>query len=111
LEEALRAAGVIAIPQYAFGRYRLDLAVVEGEVRLAIEVDGEHFHKDLSGERCWEDLNRDYYLTKRGWRVLRFWAVEVRDRLPGCVERVTRTLEAMRCRPQAISSNVKANSR
>jgi very-short-patch-repair endonuclease len=96
LEEALRAAGVIAIPQYSFGPYRLDLAVVEDDVRLAIEVDGEHFHKDLSGERCWEDLNRDYYLTKRGWRVLRFWAVEVRDRLPACVERVVRARDALR---------------
>ena len=88
LEEALRAAGIIAIPQYVFARYRLDLAVVEGELKIDIEVDGEHFHKDWTGERCWEDLNRDHYLTQRGWRVLRFWAVEVRDHPARCVERV-----------------------
>ncbi len=79
---------MIAIPQYVFGRYRLDLAVVDGDLRIDVEVDGEHFHKDLSGERCWEDLNRDQYLTQRGWIVLRFWAVEVRDRLEACVQRV-----------------------
>jgi very-short-patch-repair endonuclease len=95
LEIGLREAGMTPIPQYAFGPYRLDLAVVEEGVKLGIEVDGEHFHKDLSGERCWEDLNRDHYLSKRGWRVLRFWALEVRDRLPACVERVTRARAAM----------------
>jgi very-short-patch-repair endonuclease len=94
LEEALRDAGIIAIPQYVFGRYRLDLAVVEGELKIDIEVDGEHFHKDWTGERCWEDLNRDHYLTQRGWRVLRFWAVEVRDDPARCVERVLKHIGA-----------------
>jgi very-short-patch-repair endonuclease len=98
LEEALRAAGITAIPQYVFGRYRLDLAVVEGEVKIDIEVDGEHFHKDWTGERCWEDLNRDHYLTQRGWRVLRFWAVEVRDHPARCVERVVKVLSSLRNR-------------
>lgn len=98
LEEALRAAGIVAIPQYVFGRYRLDLAVVEGELKIDIEVDGEHFHKDYTGERCWEDLNRDHYLTQRGWRVLRFWAIEVRDHQHRCVERVLKVLGALRSR-------------
>ncbi len=98
LQEALRDAGVIAIPQYVFGRYRLDLAVVEGEIKIDIEVDGEHFHKDWTGERCWEDLNRDHHLTQRGWRVLRFWAVEVRDQRERCVERVLKVLGSLRSR-------------
>jgi very-short-patch-repair endonuclease len=88
LEEALRAAGLTPIPQYAFGRYRLDLAIVEGDLKIDIEVDGEAFHTDLDGARCKEDLTRDHYLVQRGWVVLRFWAVEIRDRLDACVERV-----------------------
>ena len=55
---------------------------------IHIEVDGKAFHTDLDGARCKEDLTRDHYLIQRGWVVLRFWAVEVRDRLDACVERV-----------------------
>ncbi|WP_242333327.1 AAA domain-containing protein [Anaeromyxobacter sp. SG66] len=88
LEEALRAAGLAPVPQYAFGPYRLDLAVVEDGLRIDVEVDGVHFHEELDGSRCHEDLVRDAYLSQRGWIVVRFWAVEVRDRLESCVQRV-----------------------
>jgi very-short-patch-repair endonuclease len=96
LQEALRVAGIVAIPQYAFGPYRLDLAVVDGDVRIDIEVDGQHFHKDLDGMRCFEDMMRDQYLGLRGWTVLRFWALEVRDRPQLCVQRVLRALSRVR---------------
>jgi very-short-patch-repair endonuclease len=96
LQEALREAGVTAIPQYAYGPYRLDLAVIDGETQIDVEVDGEHFHKDLDGVRCFEDMMRDQYLGQRGWTVLRFWALEVRDRPQHCVERVLRAVERMR---------------
>ena len=96
LQEALREAGVVAIPQYAFGPYRLDLAVVDGDTRIDIEVDGEHFHKDLDGMRCFEDMMRDQYLGLRGWTVSRFWALEVRDRPQHCVERVVQALKRSR---------------
>ena len=70
---AMRVAGLpTPVLQHPVGPYALDLAYPE--LLLAIEYDGrEH----LTQERAMRDLIRQAYLTRAGWDVLRFRAVEV----------------------------------
>lgn len=83
---ALYDAGIRPIPQFKVEQYRLDFAVFSGERRLNIEIDGERYHKDWSGELCLRDRLRNQRLIELGWEVKRFWVYEIRDRLPECIE-------------------------
>jgi very-short-patch-repair endonuclease len=88
LYEALYSAGLRPIPQYSVEQYLLDFAVVAGDRRLNIEVDGEHYHRNWDGELCRRDQIRNQRLIELGWDVMRFWVYQVRDELPACVDRV-----------------------
>lgn len=85
LYRALHAAGVRAIPQYRVEQYDLDFAVIIGNRRLNIEVDGERYHRDWTGELCLRDRLRNQRLMELGWDVRRFWVYEIRDRIDQCV--------------------------
>lgn len=85
---ALYKAGIRTLPQYHVEKYVLDLAVVDGDRRLDIEVDGERYHRNWTGELCHRDQLRNYRMFELGWGVMRFWVYEVRDDLDGCVSRV-----------------------
>lgn len=90
LHKALKGAGIHAIPQHRPENldYYLDLAVIKGSRRLAIEVDGEYYHKNWDGELCYRDQIRNQRLMSEGWDVMRFWVYEIRDRLDETVEKV-----------------------
>jgi very-short-patch-repair endonuclease len=90
LYRALYAAGLRPIPQFSVEQYDLDLAIVVGERRLDIEVDGERYHRSWTGELCLRDQLRNMRLIELGWEVRRFWVYEVRDQLGECVEWVRR---------------------
>lgn len=85
LYRAMYAAGIRAIPQFSIDQYDLDFAVVVGNRRLNIEVDGERYHRSWTGELCLRDQLRNQRLIELGWEVKRFWVYEVRDRMPECV--------------------------
>jgi very-short-patch-repair endonuclease len=85
LYKALYAAGVRPIPQYTIEQYDLDFAVIAGNRRLNVEVDGERYHRSWTGELCLRDQLRNQRLIELGWEVKRFWVYEVRDRLSDCV--------------------------
>lgn len=88
LYRALYAAGIRAIPQYSVEQYDLDFAVIVGDRRLNIEVDGERYHRSWTGELCMRDQLRSQRLIELGWEVKRFWVYQVRDDLGGCVATV-----------------------
>lgn len=90
---ALREAGLRPIPQYSVEQYLLDFALFDGERKLAIEVDGEHYHRDWDGELLIRDRMRNMRLIELGWDVMRFWVYEVRDHLDASVGRVRGWLE------------------
>ena len=56
--------------QLPFGPFFLDFACVEAQV--VVEVDGGQ-HTDQAGY----DARRTVYLERMGWRVIRFWNVDV----------------------------------
>jgi very-short-patch-repair endonuclease len=65
---AIEDAGLpMPVLQYRVGPYFLDLAYPER--KIALEYDGrEH----LTPERARRDLNRQAYITREGWTVVRF---------------------------------------
>jgi very-short-patch-repair endonuclease len=88
LYRAMVAAGLKPIPQFSVEQYDLDFALIAEGRKLAIEVDGERYHRSWTGELCLRDQLRNQRLIELGWEVQRFWVYEVRDELPRCVRRV-----------------------
>jgi very-short-patch-repair endonuclease len=88
LYDALCSAGLDPLPQYRLGGRRLDLALIENNVKLDVEVDGDTYHRDPDGFRKISDIWRDHVVTSLGWRVRRFWVYELREDMERCVELV-----------------------
>ena len=86
----LYQTGLRPIPQFNVEKYILDFALIAGSRRLDIEVDGERYHRDWTGELLRRDQVRNMRLIELGWDVMRFWVYELRDNMPQCVERVKR---------------------
>lgn len=82
---AMVSAGLKPIPQFSVEQYDLDFAFIEGERKLAIEVDGERYHRSWTGELCLRDQLRNQRLIELGWDVRRFWVYEIRDEIDRCV--------------------------
>ncbi len=60
--------GYTVIPQYEAQGFRIDLVVVGGQQRLAVECDGDHWH---GPEAFQHDLARQRELERCGWRFFR----------------------------------------
>ena len=86
--EALYRANLRPLPQYLVEKYVLDFALTKGDRRLAIEVDGERYHRNWDGELCRRDQIRNERLMELGWDVMRFWVYQIRDDLENCIARV-----------------------
>lgn len=93
LYSALYKAGIRAVPQYRVEKYALDFAVFDGDRRLNIEVDGERYHRNWTGELCRRDQIRNQRMFELGWDVIRFWVYEIRDDLDGCVSRIKQWID------------------
>ena len=96
MKKTLLAAGPKPIPQFSVEQYDLDFALFEGKRKLAIEVDGERYHRSWTGELCLRDQLRNQRLIELGWDVQRFWVYEVRDELQRCVRLVQEWLDKVR---------------
>lgn len=82
---ALDRLGIIAeYNHYVEGKW-IDWAIVGS--KLAIECDGEHWHKDKD-----KDAQRDAFLAGHGWTVLRFTGKEIKANADDCAARVARVL-------------------
>lgn len=92
LYKAMYESGIRSLPQYQEEMYTLDFAVFDGDRKLNIEVDGEHYHKDWTGELCYRDQMRNQRMFELGWDVMRFWVYEVRDDLNGSIEKINKWL-------------------
>ncbi len=86
--DALRAADIGFHQQYSACGFYLDFAILRPDLKLAVEVDGETYHRDPEGNLRIEDVRRDHMLRAAGWRVERFWVYQLRESLQGCIEDV-----------------------
>jgi very-short-patch-repair endonuclease len=85
MEVVVRTHGLPGYPSH----YKLDIA--HPERRIAIEVDGASHHSRKVQEK---DLKKTRFLEARGWRVLRFWNLEVLEDLPTVMARIERELSS-----------------
>lgn len=83
---AIVARGVDPIPQSTIAGRRLDLAVIKGATKLDIDVDGDMYYRDSSGQRKSSDLWCDHQITSFGWQSKRYWVYQLRENLNGCVD-------------------------
>ncbi|MDY6923457.1 MAG: endonuclease domain-containing protein [Pseudomonadota bacterium] len=81
--------------QHPIGPYILDFYCPAG--RLAVEIDGR-CHDDEA--RLIHDRRRTEWLHRRGIRVIRIAAVDVRDELEGVLAYIGRVLEERLERPE-----------
>lgn len=64
----LARRGFNVIPQYEIAGKRIDLVIVGGNERLAVECDGDEWH---GADRYEEDMQRQRQLERCGWEFLR----------------------------------------
>ena len=89
LAERLRLEGLPIEQQRHECGYYLDIALVDGESKLDVEVDGRQ-HKILPSQRA-KDIVRDYHLKANGWSVLRIEVADIIANTSNCIERVKNT--------------------
>lgn len=90
--QALADRGYRLVQQWKVGAYRLDMVVVYGKKRVAIECDGERYH---SGEaKIREDMERQTILERLGWRFIRIRGSEYFRNPEKTIERVISELSS-----------------
>ena len=82
LYTALYDKGVKTHPQFTVDKYRIDLALIENDKKLAIEV-GED--EEYNSEQSYAIHLRNARLIEMGWDVIRFMPYQVKDDLEWCV--------------------------
>ncbi|MGW7082209.1 AAA domain-containing protein [Streptomyces sp. NPDC054871] len=71
----IKERGYHVVPQFPAGSKRVDLVVVGGRGRLAVECDGDPFHR-ATREQIENDQRRDRELQRVGWQ---FWRIRDSD--------------------------------
>jgi very-short-patch-repair endonuclease len=77
-------------PKLVFKRYTLDFALL-GKNRIDIECDGTQ-HEIIEGFPVIEDVERDDFLTREGWKVLRFPNHRVLSQTEAVIEQILKNL-------------------
>jgi len=99
MEELVRR-GVRVQPQVGAAGYRIDMAVVDGEMPgryvCGIECDGVAYHASETARD--RDRLRQQVLEARGWQIHRVWSTDWFKDREGQVERLLRLIEGSRLR-------------
>jgi len=61
------------------GAVKLDFAIIQGERKLDIEIDGESYHRDWSQGRMRRDIIRNHRLIEDGWDIMRIWVYQLKE--------------------------------
>lgn len=94
VEARLKRLGLKPIPELPVKikgkRFRIDLAIVLPNNRLAIECDNYKAH--LNKSQKLKDRIKDSYLRRAGWRVIRLKEKDIIGNLSACIKRINRFL-------------------
>lgn len=90
-KRVIERLGYRLIPKLVVKRYTLDFAII-GKQKIDIEVDGTQ-HEIIKGMPILEDVERDEFLTKEGWKVMRFPNYLVLSQPDYIVEEIIKTLK------------------
>ena len=94
----LTARNYHLVQQWKVGSYRLDMVVVCGDKKVAIECDGERYH---SGEaKIREDMERQTILERLGWNFIRIRGSEYYRNPDSTMERVVSELSRLSIAPE-----------
>lgn len=95
--KALVAKGYSLVQQWPVGAYRIDMVVVDGKKRVAIECDGERWHStDLQVRK---DMERQTILERLGWRFIRIRGSEYYKNPDDTMERVFNSIDGLNIHP------------
>lgn len=98
----LVAEGYHVVQQWEVGAYWLDMVVVCGERKIAIECDGDRYH--YGDDKIREDMERQTILERLGWRFIRIRGSEYYRAPEQTMERVIRELSKQGITPERISA-------
>ncbi|MGH8159334.1 MAG: endonuclease domain-containing protein [Rhodanobacter sp.] len=73
--------------QVPVGKYTVDMALLGGQISVAVECDGRAFH-DSNSEQVTHDRQRDRSLAEQGFVVARFTGSEICADPPRCAREV-----------------------
>lgn len=90
-----QSLGYRLIPKLVVKRYTLDFALV-GKKKIDIECDGCQ-HEIIEGFPVLEDVERDDFLKKEGWEVLRFPNHRILSQTKTVVESILNSVKADDC--------------
>ena len=85
LYTALYDKGLHTIPQYEVDKYHVDIALIDGNKKLAIEVGEE---TEYNSEQSYAIHLRNTRLIELGWKIIRFQPYQIRDDMEWCVNQV-----------------------
>lgn len=95
---ALTTEGYHLVQQWKVGAYRLDMVVICGKEKVAIECDGESYHS--GEEKIREDMERQTILERLGWRFIRIRGSEYYRDPDKAMERVVSELKDYGIEPE-----------
>ncbi|SFV27173.1 AAA domain-containing protein [Thermoflavifilum thermophilum] len=83
--------GYKLIPKLVVKRYTLDFAIV-GKKKINVEIDGTQ-HEIIEGMPVLEDVERDEFLRKEGWEILRFPNFMILSEMPKVIDELLTKLK------------------
>ena len=93
LTEALKSLGYKILPRAQVEQYRVDLVVLSGVHKLAVDIVDRSAPGDWGAEALEREQLKRQRLLKLGWSVMRFWPIQVRDDFNWCVSQVRSWVE------------------
>lgn len=105
---ALADSGYHLVQQWKVGSYSLDIVVVSGKKKVAIECDGERCH--CGEEKIRENMERQTILERLGWRFIHIRGSEFYRDNKQSIERIIAELISYGIEPEDISET-KSNIR
>ena len=88
MAEALESLGHKVLVRAQVEQYRVDLVVVNGVHKLAIDIVDRSAPGDWGAEALEREQLKRQRLLKLGWSVMRFWPIQVRDDFNWCISQV-----------------------
>ncbi len=89
--KALVARGYNLVQQWKVGAYRIDMVVVSGNKKIAIECDGDRYH--VGEDKIREDMERQTILERLGWKFIRIRGSEYYRNPEKTIDRIVIRLE------------------
>lgn len=94
---ALKSAGISVVPQYYISRgkrrYCLDFAIVCRRGLIAVECDNLKAHSGIRRRR--RDRDKDIFLRRHGWHVIRLTEYNIVSDVRSCMARVRRAVRKL----------------